>query len=122
MRAAVAGCGELPDIARVLAERMADEPLHLQAIQAGVAAGIVENTKDLNEDTQLKERECFWTGEHPKLGRFSYLGQPSRLSKTPAMLYRNAPCLGEHTEYVCRELLGMSQDEFDACLMEGAFI
>ena len=90
--------------------------------QAGVAAGIVENTKDLNEDTQLKERECFWTGEHPKLGRFSYLGQPSRLSKTPAMLYRNAPCLGEHTEYVCRELLGMSQDEFDACLMEGAFI
>jgi hypothetical protein len=30
--------------------------------------------------------------------------------------------MGEHTEYVCRELLGMSQEEFDCCLMEGAFI
>jgi len=89
--------------------------------QAGVAAGIVENAKDLSEDPQLKERECFWVGEHRKLGKFSYLGQPSILSETPAKLYRNAPCLGEHTEYVCRELLGMSPDEFEECLIAGAF-
>ena len=42
--------------------------------QAGVAAGFVENTKDLSEDPQLKKRECFWVGEHPKLGAFAYLG------------------------------------------------
>jgi benzylsuccinate CoA-transferase BbsF subunit len=89
---------------------------------AGVAAGIVENTKDLSEDPQLRERQCFWTGHHEILGDFSYLGQASILSETPAKLYRNAPRMGEHTEYVCRELLGMSQEDFDACLMEGAFI
>ena len=70
---------------------------------------------------QLKEREFFWNGEHKELGWFSYLGQPSRLSETPAKLYRNAPSLGEHSEYICLEMLGMSKDEYDRYLAEGAF-
>jgi benzylsuccinate CoA-transferase BbsF subunit len=90
--------------------------------KAGVAAGVVENTHDLCDDPQLKERECFWTAQHEILGNFTYLGQASRLSGTPAKLYRNAPRMGEHTEFVCREFLGMPQEEFDACLMEGVFI
>lgn len=89
--------------------------------KAGVAAGIVQNAKDLYDDIQLKERECFWIGDHKELGKFSHLAQPSRLSKTPAKFYRSAPCLGEHTEYVCRELLGMSQEEYDNYLVEGVF-
>ena len=89
--------------------------------QAGVAAGVVQNAKDLYNDVQLKERECFWVAEHKELGSFSYLGQPSRLSKTKAELFRGAPCLGEHTEYICREFLGMSQGEFDNYLVEGVF-
>jgi benzylsuccinate CoA-transferase BbsF subunit len=89
--------------------------------QAGVAAAVVQNAKDLYNDIQLKERECFWVAEHKELGSFSYLGQPSLLSKTKAELFRGAPCLGEHTEYVCRELLGMSQEEYDKYLVEGVF-
>jgi benzylsuccinate CoA-transferase BbsF subunit len=89
--------------------------------KAGVAAGVVQNAKDLYDDIQLKERECFWVEDHKELGRFSHLGQPSRLSKTPAKLYNAAPCLGEHTEYVCRELLGMPQEEYDEYLVEGIF-
>jgi crotonobetainyl-CoA:carnitine CoA-transferase CaiB-like acyl-CoA transferase len=89
--------------------------------KAGVGAGVVQNAKDLYDDIQLKERECFWVGDHKELGKFSYLGQPSRLSKTAAKFYRAAPCLGEHTEYVCRELLGISQEEYDEYLVEGVF-
>lgn len=89
--------------------------------KAGVAAGVVQNAKDLYDDSQLKERECFWVANHKELGKFTHLGQPSRLSKTPAKLHRAAPCLGEHTEYVCRELLGMSEEEYDECLIEGIF-
>jgi len=89
--------------------------------KAGVAAGVVQNAKDLYDDIQLKERECFWIANHKELGKFTHLGQPSRLSKTPAKLHRAAPCLGEHTEYVCRELLGMSEEEYDECLIEGIF-
>ena len=89
--------------------------------KAGVAAGVVQNAKDLYDDIQLKERECFWIANHKELGKFTHLGQPSRLSKTPAKLHRAAPCLGEHTEYVCRELLGMSEEEYDECIIEGIF-
>lgn len=89
--------------------------------EAGVAAGIIKNAEDLYNDAQLKERECFWVEEHREIGKFSHLGQPSRLSLTPAKLYQPAPCLGEHTEFVCCELLGMSEDEFDECLVEGIF-
>jgi benzylsuccinate CoA-transferase BbsF subunit len=89
--------------------------------QANVAAAVVQNGKDLYNDVQLKERECLWTGEHQELGSFSYLGQPSRLSRTKAELFRGAPCLGEHTEMVCRDYLGMSREEFDKHLVEGVF-
>jgi benzylsuccinate CoA-transferase BbsF subunit len=91
----------------------------LQAV--GVAASVVQNSKDLFNDVQLKERECFWPAEHKELGKFSYLGQPSRLSKTKAELFRNAPCLGEHTEQICREFLGMSQEEYDKYLIAAVF-
>ena len=89
--------------------------------QAGIAAGVVQNARDLYNDVQLKERQCFWVADHKELGEFSFLGQPSLLSKTPAELDRAAPCLGEHTEYICRELLGMPKEEYEQCLLEDIF-
>lgn len=88
---------------------------------AGVAAGLVQNAKDLYDDVQLRERECLWVDHHKELGDFSHLGQPSRMSKTPSKIYRAAPCLGEHTEYVCRELLGIPDEEFINLVQQGIF-
>ncbi|MDH3604166.1 MAG: hypothetical protein OEU26_31545 [Candidatus Tectomicrobia bacterium] len=39
-----------------------------------------------------------------------YTGQPVHLSKTPAQLYRPAPCLGQRNEQVLGGLLGLSAD------------
>jgi crotonobetainyl-CoA:carnitine CoA-transferase CaiB-like acyl-CoA transferase len=89
--------------------------------QEGVAAGVVQDARDISGDMQLRERDCFWEGNHKELGKFSYLGQPSRLSVTPAKLYREAPVLGEHNEYICFEILGMSEAEYDQYLIAGAF-
>jgi benzylsuccinate CoA-transferase BbsF subunit len=88
---------------------------------AGISAGVVQNARDLYNDRQLNERECFWKGNHKEIGPFSYLAQPSRLSATPAKLYREAPTMGEHNEYICREILNMSEESFDQCLIEGVF-
>ena len=46
---------------------------------------------------------------------------PSRNSKTPATAMLPAPCLGEHTEYVCTHLLGMPDDEFLDLYQTGIF-
>jgi benzylsuccinate CoA-transferase BbsF subunit len=72
----------------------------------GVAAGVVQNAKDLCEDPQLKARGFMWSGKHKEMGETRSLAQPSLLSKTPSKLYRPPPLMGEHNEFVRKEFLG----------------
>ena len=88
---------------------------------AGVAAGVVKKGEDIYQDPQLREVNIFWVMKHREMGDFTHMGQPCQLSKTPARPRMPAPCLGEHTEHVCKELLGLSEAEFDQLLIDGAF-
>ena len=42
------------------------------------------------------------------------------LTKTPGTLRSPAPLLGEHNEYICKEILGLSDDEIAEALVEQA--
>jgi len=88
---------------------------------AGVGAGVVETAADIYQDPHLKHRNHFWVLNHRELGPFSHMGQPFKLSKTPAEPRMPAPCLGEHTEHVCTKILGMSDEEFVQLLSDGVF-
>lgn len=88
---------------------------------AGVPAGVVENCSDTYNDPQLKQRNIYWEMEHSETGTFTHLGQSFQLSKTPAKAYSPSPLLGEHTEYVCSEILGMSDEEFVDLMQKGVF-
>jgi len=88
---------------------------------AGIPAGVVKNAKDVFEDPQLNQRNYFWTLDHSEMGPFAHLGQPFGLSETPAKPRLPAPCLGEHSEYICTKLLGMSDKEFVELLAMGTF-
>ncbi len=90
---------------------------HLQ--RAGVAAGVVEKAQDLHRDPQLKHRQHFWTLEHPVIGRHTYDAPGFRLSRTPAEPRRPSPCLGQHNELVCRDILGLSDEEISRLFAEG---
>jgi crotonobetainyl-CoA:carnitine CoA-transferase CaiB-like acyl-CoA transferase len=46
------------------------------------------------------------------MGDITVDGHSFKLSKTPARLRKAPPCLGEDTEFVCRNILGMSKEEF----------
>ena len=89
--------------------------------KAGVAAGIVENTADAFNDPQLRKRNIYWPMQHAEMGEFTHLGQSFQLSKTPAKAYSPSPLLGEHTEQVCTEMLGMSDEEFVSLMQDGVF-
>jgi benzylsuccinate CoA-transferase BbsF subunit len=89
--------------------------------KAGVPAGVVENTADAFNDPQLRKRNIYWPMQHPEMGEFTHLGQSFQLSKTPAKAYSPSPLLGEHTEQVCTEMLGMSDEEFVSLMQEGVF-
>jgi crotonobetainyl-CoA:carnitine CoA-transferase CaiB-like acyl-CoA transferase len=88
---------------------------------AGVAAGVVQDEEDImDRDPHLRYRGYCPDAEHPIMGRFRQNGFPPRLSLTPARA-RRAPCLGEHTEYVCTNFLGMADEEFLDLLQSGVF-
>jgi len=89
--------------------------------QAGVAAGVVQNNKDLSEDPQLQHRKHFVMLEQAEMGFYPHEAAPFRLSRTPAELRMGAPCLGEHTQYICKEILGISDEEFSDFTKDGAF-
>ncbi|HBV86305.1 CaiB/BaiF CoA-transferase family protein [Desulfosporosinus sp. BICA1-9] len=79
--------------------------------QAGVRAGVLQNSKDLLEDPQLNERGFWAYLNHQEMRRHVYNVSPAHLSKTPAQLYSPAPLLGEHTDRVLKEVLGLSEAE-----------
>jgi benzylsuccinate CoA-transferase BbsF subunit len=100
--------------------RAAEEVMRvLQA--AGIDAGVVSNFEDLVNDPQLAHRRHFQTVEHPVIGRHLVETNGMRFSRTPAAMRMPAPCLGQHNEYVYRELLGMSAEEYAALDGEGVF-
>ena len=101
-------------------DHTAEEVMRLMQEQ-GVPAGVVQNIKDLIEDPQLNSRNHLWWLDHPEMGSFPHIGSTIVLSKALAKPRMPAPCLGEHTEYVCREFLGMSDDEFVNLMAQGAF-
>ncbi len=88
---------------------------------AGIRAGMVQDAKDLYFDPQLKEDNVFWPIKHKEMGMVSHFGQPIHLSKCNVKARLPAPCLGEHTEMVCKEILGMSNEEFEDLSKMGIF-
>jgi benzylsuccinate CoA-transferase BbsF subunit len=101
-------------------QRSAEEIM--QTMQtAGVPVGVVQTMQDLMEhDPQLKEREFLVPLKHPVMGIFGHPTPPYKLLKTKAQV-KTSPCLGEHTEYVCTQLLGMSNEEFVELSQQGVF-
>ncbi|MGB6836731.1 MAG: CoA transferase [Dehalococcoidia bacterium] len=86
---------------------------------AGVPAGVVQNGRDVLEgDPHLKERGYYVYLDHPEAGRTAYDGPGFRLTKTPGVLRSPAPCLGEHNEKVCKEILGLDDEEIAELLIE----
>jgi len=77
----------------------------------GIAAGVVQNIVQLNEDPHLRARGFFVEVAQPEMGRIRHAGIPVRLSRTPGAVRGHAPLLGEHNDYVLRELLGMEPAE-----------
>ena len=88
---------------------------------AGVAAGVAQDYSDVYDDPQLNGREFLVDLNHPVLGEFGHMTPPFKLTRNrPAV--RNAPCLGEHTEYVCTQILGLSDEQFIEYFSEGVFV
>ncbi len=93
--------------------------LHLQSF--GVPCGIVQSPEEMHNDPQLAHRKHYRRLNHPVMGERTYDSPAFRLSRTPGVLTKAAPLLGEDNEYIYRSLLGLSEEEFIELLADGAF-
>ncbi len=81
----------------------------LQAV--GVAAYPTLSSKDLLDDPQHNARDFFVRLPHPEVGVRAHAGMPWLWAHTPNGVRAPAPLLGEHSEWVLRDLLGYSATE-----------
>ncbi len=102
------------------AERSDDEVMRsLQ--QAGIAAGVVQNTRDQRErDEHLEARGFFEEIPHYAKGKVVATGIPLGLRGTPGRSGPAGAALGQDNDYVFGDLLGMSADEIREAIRAGA--
>lgn len=93
----------------------------MQRLQdAGIAAGMVQNAADLAHDPQLDHRGQAVPLDHLDVGVQRYDAHAVQLRASPAQL-GPVPVMGQHNAYVFKELLGLSEMEYDVCMRAGVF-
>ena len=80
-------------------------------IEAGVPASVVQRPTEVCTDPQLAHREFFVTLHQSEVGPIPYDGLMTRFSAKKVQMHKAAPCVGEDTDYVLRELLGLSEEQ-----------
>ena len=101
-----------------MADKSADEVVS-QFNEAGVPCARVNTIPEVAADTHIREREMIVEFDHPEIGKVPLIGNPIKLSKTPAEIRTSAPALGEHNEEIYCGLLGLNQQELHQLKQEG---
>lgn len=89
-------------------------------LAAGVPSAPINNIDQLVSDPHIAgAREMFVEIEHPKAGKLKLTGSHIKLSQTQTSLRTPSPLLGQHTEEVLSDLLGLTTDQLAKLAQEG---
>jgi benzylsuccinate CoA-transferase BbsF subunit len=86
---------------------------------AGVPASVVETTGDVFDDPVLAARRYWRVLEHPVMGPVRNASAPHLWNGQPVSPASPAPLLGQHTEEISMDLLGLSADEYRQLVADG---
>lgn len=86
---------------------------------AGIPWGPVATIPDIVASPQIRAREMLIDVEHPTLGTLTLPGIPIKLSASPGSVRKAPPLVGEDTDEVYKELLGLDEQELVALRAEG---
>ena len=82
--------------------------------QRGIPAGAVMNQADSFADPHIQSRRFFHEAYQEDCGTHFYPGPLYKMSATPLGIHRGPVMFGQDNEYVYRELLGYSAEEYAA--------
>ena len=84
-----------------------------------IPVGPILSMKELAQEPSLRETGTIVEVEHPERGTYLTVGNPVKLSDSPSDVVRS-PLLGEHTDEILREVVGLSDTDIAAAREEGA--
>ncbi len=99
-------------------ERSLDDLLALLESH-GVPCGRIFSAPDMLADPQYRAREAIVETDHEVFGKVKMQGVFPKLSETPGAVRWPGPALGEHTDAVLSETLGLSPEKIAALRAEG---
>jgi formyl-CoA transferase len=84
-----------------------------------IPVGPILSMKEIAEEPSLRATGTVVEVDHPGRGKYLTVGNPIKLSDSPADV-RRSPLLGEHTEEILRDVLGYSAKEIGEIKVSGA--
>ncbi len=85
----------------------------------GVPCGAVLDSADLFKDPHLRARDMIVSVEHPDRGSIDVPGCPIKMGNAHAVDVGPAPLLGQHSDQVLTEILGLGSEDIEALRSEG---
>jgi crotonobetainyl-CoA:carnitine CoA-transferase CaiB-like acyl-CoA transferase len=90
-----------------------------QLVSAGVPCGPVNDIAGVFDDPQVRARQMRVEVEHRVAGPLGLVASPLRLSATPVSYRLPPPLLGEHTDEVLTQILGMPPEQLSSLRADG---
>ena len=84
-----------------------------------IPVGPILSMKELAEDESLRKTGTVVEVDHPERGKYLTVGNPIKLSASPSDVERS-PLLGEHTDEILKNVVGLSDEEIKNAKEEGA--
>jgi formyl-CoA transferase len=84
-----------------------------------IPVGPILSLKEISEDESLRQTGTIVDVEHPERGNYLTVGNPIKLSDSPSDVLRS-PLLGEHTDEILKDVLGMSDADIAEAKKMGA--
>jgi formyl-CoA transferase len=84
-----------------------------------IPVGPILSMKEIAEEPSLRATGTVVEVDHPVRGKYLTVGNPVKLSDSPADV-RRAPLLGEHTEEILRDVLRYSERQLSEIKLSGA--
>ncbi len=78
--------------------------------EVGLASGPINEMDKVFENEQVKSREMYIELPHPIDNKVSILNSPIKIPTAPATIHKAPPTLGEHTEEILQEMIGIDGD------------
>ncbi|MDD9902951.1 MAG: CoA transferase [Rhodospirillaceae bacterium] len=90
--------------------------------EAGIPAGPIRDIGEALRSPEVEGRNLITDAPHSSAGRVPHIRSPMHFSRTPVIDPVGAPLLGEHTEWVLRDVLGRSETDIDNLRKAGAIL